>query len=196
MKKTILYIAMSLDGYVADKSGNVDWLGGDDSDKENMGSYPEFIDDIGTVILGKKTYNQIVNELSPEEWPYQGKMSYVLTHHLEENKEEIVFTDLKLSELLKNIKEEVQENSADEEEYEDLDDETSLEEGENIWICGGAEIVNQAIADDLIDVYCISIIPTILGEGIPLFNKNITKKLRLISTKNYNGIVDLVYERR
>ncbi len=44
MRKIVLYIAMSLDGYIADKAGGVDWLSGDGSDPENPGSYPAFID--------------------------------------------------------------------------------------------------------------------------------------------------------
>ena len=58
-------------------------------------------------------------------------------------------------------------------------------------------IVNQFITHDLIDRYVITIIPTILGDGIRLFENNLPeKKLKLISTENYNGMTDLVYERR
>ena len=80
MRKVVIYIAMSLDGYIADKNGSVSWLGGDGSDKDNFGSYPEFIETVDTVILGYTTYNQIVTELSPDVWPYDGKATYVPTH--------------------------------------------------------------------------------------------------------------------
>ncbi len=176
MKKVITYIAMSLDGYIADKDGNVSFLGGDGSDKENFGSYPQFIETIDTVVLGYSTYHQIVNELSPDEWAYKGKKSYVLTHKNIKNTNEIIFTSEDISKLTSNLKKEAE---------------------KNIWICGGASIINQFHKKNLIDEYIITIIPTILGDGIRLFDKtDIELKLKLKSTKNYNGMVDLVYEKR
>ena len=69
--------------------------------------------------------------------------------------------------------------------------------GKNIWICGGASIVNQIMQADSIDRYHINVIPTLLGTGIRLFhNTDIERKLTLLHTQSYNGIVDLVYERR
>lgn len=71
------------------------------------------------------------------------------------------------------------------------------EAGKDIWICGGADIVKQLLQADLIEQYYINVIPTILGNGIRLFD-NLDKeiKLKLIKTRSYNGITDLVYERR
>ena len=176
MKKIIAYIATSLDGYIADKNGSVSWLTGDASDGQNYGSYPKFIETIDTVILGYNTYHQIVTELSPNEWAYKGKKSYVLTHKKIENTDEIVFTDEDIGVLISNLK---------------------SEKGKNIWLCGGATIIQQFHKQGLIDEYTLSIIPTILGNGIKLFDEsNVEIKLKLKSTKSYNGIVDLVYERR
>ncbi len=176
MKKVKAYIAMSLDGYVADMNGGVSFLGGDGSDPENFGSYPKFYETIDTVVLGYNTYSQIVTELSPEEWAYIGKTSYVVTHRELSSTNEIVFTSENVSTLISKLK---------------------LEEGKDIWICGGASIINQLHKSDLIDEYTISVIPTILGGGIKLFGEsNIETKLKLKSTQNYNGIVDLVYEKR
>ena len=56
MRKTILYIAMSLDGYIADKNGSVDWLTGQGTDEENVDTYSEFVKDIDTVVMGWNTY--------------------------------------------------------------------------------------------------------------------------------------------
>lgn len=176
MRKVVLYIAMSLDGYIADERGGVGWLSGDGSETEDLGSYPVFIKTIDTVILGYKTYHQIVTELSPDTWVYKGKKSYVLTHKKIEPTEEIVFTD-------KNIA--------------DLIDELRKEEGKNIWICGGASIINQLVNREEIDQFCITVIPTILGDGIRLFEKH--KKeypLKLLSVRKYNGMTDLLYEKR
>ena len=71
------------------------------------------------------------------------------------------------------------------------------EEGKNIWICGGADIVRQLMGEDLIDIYHISILPVLLGDGIRLFDaEEKTKKLRLVRMDSANGIAELVYVRR
>ena len=93
MCKVILYIAMSLDGYIADRDGGVAWLDGDGSDCGHPGSYPDFIQTVDTVVLGYRTYHQIISELSPENWVYRGLKSYVFTHRKLLSTEEILFTD-------------------------------------------------------------------------------------------------------
>lgn len=54
MKKISLFIAMSLDGYIADRKGSVDWLGGQGNDEDNKDVYSEFVKDMDTVIMGKR----------------------------------------------------------------------------------------------------------------------------------------------
>ena len=69
--------------------------------------------------------------------------------------------------------------------------------GKDIWICGGANIVQQLMEEDLIDRYHITVIPTLLGAGIRLFeNGRSERKLKLAGTRSYNGMVELVYVRR
>ena len=63
MRKIVLFIAMSLDGYIADTDGGVDWLAGQEDDAaESDDSYAEFVNSVDTVIMGWKTYHQIVTE--------------------------------------------------------------------------------------------------------------------------------------
>ena len=70
-------------------------------------------------------------------------------------------------------------------------------QGKDIWICGGSSIIKPLIRENLIDEYHISLIPVILGDGIPLFGNGKREiKLRLKHTKTYNGITELVYIRR
>jgi len=78
-----------------------------------------------------------------------------------------------------------------------LVEEIKKEAGKNIWVCGGAEIVNQLMGKDQIDIFHISIIPVILGCGIKLFG-DIEKKidLKLINRISYNGVVEIIYERK
>lgn len=175
MRKIVLYIAVSLDGYIADSNGNVEWLIGDGSDPENMGSYDDFIQTIDTILIGHTTYQQIVTVLSPDVWVYEGQTTYVLTHRNLEDSEKVKFTAESIDSLVNRLRN---------------------QEGKDIWICGGANLIEQVIDLDLVDEICISIIPTILGDGIRLFGQHKEeKKLKLISTKTYNGIVDLVYSR-
>lgn len=67
--------------------------------------------------------------------------------------------------------------------------------GRDIWINGGANIVNQLIKVDMIDEYNLSIMPIILGQGIPLFNI-VYKKLKLDKYSEENGVLNIVYSRR
>lgn len=176
LRKVSLFIAMSLDGYIVGSNGDVNWLEGHGDDSENIDSYSEFIKDIATVLMGWNTYYQIAFELSPKEWIYKNLTTYVFTHRDCNSSEKIKFLNEDVCQFLKKIK---------------------SEEGKGIWICGGANLIQQLMEDNLIDEYYISIIPTILGEGIPLFNKiSKERKLKLISTKKYNGIVEVIYTPR
>ncbi len=176
MRKVILYIAMSLDAYIAEENGGVAWLEGDGSDPENQGSYPQFIKSVDTVVMGYKTYHQVTTELSPGKWVYPDKTTYVLTHRDIKSMEQLIFTDRDIAELITDLKN---------------------EEGLDIWICGGASLINQLTAANLIDRYWITVIPTILGKGIRLFKPAKQKiDLKLIDMKSYNGMTDLIYERR
>ena len=76
MRKISLFIAMSLDGYIADSKGSVEWLQGQ-GDGEDIDTYSEFIKDIDTILMGWNTYHQIVTELSPNEWIYRDFITYV-----------------------------------------------------------------------------------------------------------------------
>jgi len=71
------------------------------------------------------------------------------------------------------------------------------ENGKDIWICGGANLVGQLVSEDLIDYYHITVIPTLLGSGIRLFeNGRYEIKLKLLHTQSYNGMTELIYTRR
>lgn len=175
MRKVILYIAMSLDGYIADRDGKVDWLGGDGSG-EDIDTYSEFIQEIDTVVMGWKTYHQIVTELSPDEWPYKGLTSYVITHRALPAKDKIKFTGEDPRELVKGLR---------------------SGQGRGIWICGGGSVIQLLVGSGLIDEYHIAIIPTILGSGVRLFGETPGEiRLRLLRTQGYNGITELIYALR
>ena len=71
MGKLVLYLAVSVDGYLADEQGGVGWLGGDGSEPENFGSYPAFYETVEVILMGWSTYHQIVTALSPVLWAFR-----------------------------------------------------------------------------------------------------------------------------
>ena len=149
MRRIILFIAMSLDGYIADEKGGVDWLSGIQTE-EGEDSYSSFIKGIDTVVMGWNTYHQVATELSPGEWVYHGLTAYVWTHRKDAAGiplEDIRFTSESPAALLERLK---------------------REPGKDIWVCGGAELIRQLMDADAIDVFHLSIIPTLLGDGIRL----------------------------
>lgn len=176
MRKAVLYIAMSLDGYIADRNGGVGWLGGEKPDYAGDYGYSEFIKNIDTIVMGKRTWKQIVTELSPDEWVYQGIKTYVVTHQPLEDTKEIIFRTEPVTELLQQLK---------------------AEPGKDIWICGGADIANQLMEADEIDEYHLTVMPVLLGNGIRLFEeKNREILLQLVKSSFENGVMDCVYVRR
>ena len=176
MREVVLFIAMSLDGVIATPEGAVDWLGGEDAASSDSGSYERFIAGVSNVVMGYTTYHQLTTELLPGAWPYAAQSTHVLTHRSMENEPGISFTQEPVASLLARLK---------------------AQSGGEIWICGGASVVNQCIRAGLIDRYHINVIPTIRGTGIRLFDALPEPiPLRLLSTEHYNGIVDLVYAPR
>lgn len=150
MKKVILYIATSLDGYIADKQGDVNWIKGENDATEMQDTFSPFFEGIGTVIMGRRTYQQIVTELSPDRWPYPEVTTYVFSHKSEVDKENIKFTAEDPCAVINKLK---------------------RTNGKDIWICGGAEIIHQLMQEDLIDIFHITTIPVILGSGIDCLAK-------------------------
>ena len=177
MKRVVLYIAMSLDGYIADGKGGVDWLKGQNEAEKLEDTFTPFFNDVDTVIMGRKTFDQIVRELSPKQWPYNGATTYVLSHQKETNEaKNICFKNMDICQLVEELRQEA---------------------GKDIWICGGAEIARPLIAKDMIDTYHLAIIPVILGGGVRLFDGSTPKiDLTLVKAKKYNGIVEVVYSQR
>lgn len=176
MRNVTLFIAMSLDGYIADKDGGVGWLFGQNVQEETEDVYSDFIKDVDTVIMGWNTYHQVTTELSPEEWAYKGLKSYIITHRELPPESDRIFTEKNPCDLVRELLQ---------------------HPGRDIWICGGAGIIQPLVEADLIDKYYISVIPVILGSGLRLFGGDGKEiPLRLVRTKSYNGITDLVYIRR
>ena len=174
MNRTVtLMIAMSLDGYIADRQRSVAWL--PEEQEEGPGSYEDFIRGIDTVVMGWNTYHQVVTELSPGRWPYAGLECWVATHRNVPPRPGIRFFSGDLAGQVRRLK---------------------AEPGKGIWICGGANIVQQMLEADLIDRMDISVIPILLGGGIRLFPElGHSTPLKLESVGAASGMAHLVYQR-
>ncbi len=173
--KLILYIAMSLDGYIAEKDGNVRFLEETPSPSPYL-AYEEFYHSMQAIILGGKTYRQIKNDLSPDKWPYEGMPCYVCTRQQHPYDPNVQFTSLQPGQQVLDL--------------------ISKKHSGNIWLMGGGEIVRCFMRENLIDTYYIYVMPTVLGDGIPLFPAGFPKtNLQLESCKNIGEIVELIYRK-
>lgn len=176
MREVDLFIAMSLDGYMADRGGGVGWLCGHAGSDEQGDGYDRFIAGVDTVLMGANTYRQITEELSAGAWPYDGLTTYVFTHRAQPDREGIRFTDTPPAALVRQLRQ---------------------SPGKHIWVCGGAQLIRQLAHEDLIDRYILTVIPTLLGGGIPLFSGEHREfPLTLLHTQTCNGMVELTYVRR
>lgn len=166
-RKTVLYIATSLDGYIASSDGSIDWLVKYDS---SISGYDEFISTVDTVVMGYTTYRQLSEELSVGEWPYEGLEVYVVSSRDHENRKEVTFVKdpIKLVEELKR------------------------KDGKTIWIVGGAKLAHRLFEKGLIDELVLTIVPESIGRGIPLFPKT-PMTLQTIQTKHYGPFVEITY---
>ncbi|NIZ18626.1 dihydrofolate reductase family protein [Entomospira culicis] len=172
--KVILYVAMSLDGYLAKKNHAMDWLLGESAREDIDNGYAQFYDTIGTLLMGATTYREIIEHLSPDAWPYPDKPSYVFTSKAYPAQPDVHFIRNSPSQILHEIRKTSQ---------------------QDIWLVGGARLIHTFMSKNLIDKYIISIIPTLLGEGILLFaqREEAEIKLSLIEQRSVDGIVELHY---
>lgn len=170
MNKVILYIAMSLDGYIAREDGAVDWLEEAEGDGGDNG-YADFYETIGALVMGRKTYESVLG-LS-ETFPYAGKPCYVLSTTRRERTEHAVFTDEALDSLIPSL--------------------AATTRGD-VWIVGGGELVRSVMERGLLDELHLAVIPKVLGGGIPLFPQGtVPTSFRLRDMEQMGQIVMLRY---
>lgn len=168
-RPVVLYIAATLDGYIARENGEIDWLYEVEGEGDN--GYSEFYHTIDTVLMGKNTYEHTF-ELA-DQFPYPDKRCYVFSRSEQEPSPHVTFVTEDVSGFIEKLKEQA---------------------GSKIWIVGGAEILDVLLKGKLVDEFIIAIIPTILGKGIPLFKEdNPELKLFLTGTKRFGQIVQLHY---
>ena len=171
-RKLILYIACSLDGYIAKPDDNLDFLNSVQVEGEDYG-YTDFVAGVDTVIVGRKTYEWVINQ--GYEFPHASKECYILTRQNREKEGNLVFFNGDIKTLVTNLK---------------------AKPGKTIFCDGGAEVVHLLLKEELIDEFIISIIPILVGEGTRLFKDGRPEqKLELISSRSYeSGLNQLHYK--
>ncbi|MEM6784006.1 MAG: dihydrofolate reductase family protein [Bacteroidota bacterium] len=171
MPRVVLFIATSLDGFVADADGGVDWLFTD----ADYG-YADFFASVGALAMGRTTYDQILG-FGP--WPYGDVPTTVFTNRpLDVPREALVA-------------------AAEGDVATWLDaQETQRIEGD-VWLVGGSALVRSFREAARIDRYVLSVHPVLLGDGIPLFDGTLLREsLRLTASTSFpSGLVQLTYDR-
>lgn len=170
-RKVIVYIACSVDGFIARPNDDLSFLSIVEQEGEDYG-YAAFIENVDTMIVGRKTYDKV--QSMGLEYPPAGKLLYVITHNPGQASGQVTYYSGGLAALVHKLK---------------------SEPGKHIYCDGGAEIVNQLLKLNLVDEFIISVIPTLLGEGTQLFSsERPEQKLTLVSSKQFDkGLVQLHY---
>lgn len=168
--KIILNLAISLDGFIADKDGGYAWIqpSGDSSlNTDTIWSHERFLQNVSCVVMGRRCYDQgFHNE-------YSGKQIYVVTSKDDRDEENVHFIGEDVCRKILEIREKA--------------------DGD-IYLFGGGISIDPLLKAGLIDEYIIGIIPIILGDGIPLFlQNNPTIPLNLTGHYVEDGVVVLRY---
>jgi dihydrofolate reductase len=169
-----LYIATSLDGFIAREDGSIDWLTEYENSPATDYGYSEFYASIGTVLMGRKTYEQV---LGFGDWPYGEKNVYVFTRQKEplHHEKNVEFVSRDIAEFIRQLKEETD---------------------QDIWLVGGSQLIKVFPKEDLVQDMIVFVNLIILGNGVPLFDR-IGKEIRLKTgrvEKYENGLASIEYE--
>lgn len=175
MRKLSLFIAASLDGYIAKPNDDLSFLKLVEKEGEDYG-YAAFTAGIDTIILGRKTYDYVLREIGTSHYDNGQRDVYVITRTEQPPKGRTTFYTGNLNELVQQLKSGY---------------------GKNIYCDGGAEIINTLLQHDLIDELIISIIPVLVGNGTRLFKDNRPEQqLEFINAKSFeSGLIQLHYQR-
>lgn len=175
VRRLVLNIAMSLDGFIARKDGSYDWIEGHGTDKYDtvlQFDNQKFFNNCDTVVMGRKSLEDCPLEMIEG---HREKQFIVASHTEQTDYDNVRFVRDVIGEIM----------------------ELRSQEGGDIWLFGGASLVQDCLEAGVIDHLIIGIIPTILGDGIPLFASLLEeKKLLLVESTVTDGIAMLRYDIR
>ncbi len=172
MRKIIVYIATSADGYIARPDGDVSWL----DRPRTAGDYgiAGFYRSIDTVLMGRKTYDFAA---SHGQKSYPGKKNYVFSRSPGASTSGVEFVN---------------------EDPETFAERLRARNGKDIWLVGGGELIGAFLDAGQVDEFIIHVIPTFIGEGIPLIHpRHRSVGLRLLDSETYaDGVLRIHYSVR
>lgn len=164
----VTYVAVSLDGYIAEEGGSVGFL--DDFGSEEY-DFDGFLAGVGGLVMGSKTYEQILDW----GWPYGDTPALVLTSR-----------DLPILEGA-DITFASTATAAAVREY-------AVTIDTRLWVMGGGQVITDGLDQGAIDTLEIYVIPKVLGTGVPLFTRPLATRLSLVQSRAFsNGVVKLLY---
>ena len=164
------YGCITMDGYLADRNHNLDWLYQTGSVEET--GYESFYKSMDITIMGKKTFSEIEHLENIGEL-YATTKNYVFTHAEQLSVKEFIPVNCDIVEFVKQI-----------------------EKDKNIWVVGGNTVLAPLLDHDMVDHLIIQIAPVLLGKGIPLFTqKEVLKRFYLQEVKQYGQFAELVYQK-
>jgi dihydrofolate reductase len=180
MRKIILDLAVTLDGFIEGPNGEVDWCIMDD-DMDFAG----FLSGIDTIFYGRVSFDMWGNfqpdlnsgETEKSIWASVHSKKKVVFSSQEQQNSHAVFITSDLPKKVAEIKQ---------------------QDGKDIWLYGGSKLITTFIYHGLIDIYRISVHPTVLGTGKPLF-ENLQERINLTLmgvNKFKSGVVQLIYEHK
>lgn len=175
-RKLKLFIATSLDGFIAKPNDDLSFLKLVEKEGEDYG-YANFTSEIDTILIGRKTYDWVAREMGTQHYDNGQRNVYVVTRTPRPQNGKTTFYSGNLISLIHELK-----------------SQPSLK---HIYCDGGAEIINELLKLDVIDELTISIIPVLLGNGVRLFQNGIPEqRLKLVSSKAFeSGLVQVHYTR-
>src|SRR5690606_30953668 len=176
MRKLSLFIATSLDGYIAKPNDDLSFLKLVEKDGEDYG-YTKFTASIDTIIIGRKTYNYVVKEIGASHYDNGDRDVYVITRTERPGSGRVKFYTGNPAELVKKLK---------------------SENGKNIYCDGGAEVIDELLQNDLVDEFTISVVPILLGSGTRLFKDGRPEQLlEFVESRSFEtGLVQLRYRQK
>ncbi len=173
MRKLTVFIACSIDGFIADENESLDFLNPMHDEDEDYG-YGDFYESVDTVVIGRKTYDKVMGFGEP--FPHADKTCYVFSRKAIESTPWAIFVQQEPIGFVQKLK---------------------REKGKGIYCDGGGTLVTQLMAAGLVDELILSVVPCVLGRGTRLFQENLGgyKKATLMSAKSFpSGLAQLRYQ--
>jgi dihydrofolate reductase len=175
LARTQFFGAASLDGFIAEPDGGIAWLRAyEDAGRE---LYEEFLAGVGALAMGAATYDALLEQLDSAAWPYEDQPTWVFTHRRQDPPDgaDVRFVEGSVAEPHAEMR--------------------AAAGDANVWVVGGGDLLSQFVDAGLLHDLRLTVVPVVLGAGVPLFPKAVPGALELTGTSPVGGgLVELRYE--